>query len=104
MSATVLANAGERFYEPSTNTGNIIRGNRCQLRKLPQPSDELNDEQPSDELIDEQPSDELSDEQPSDNLNDESPSVTVDMTPHPLPVTASSGRIVKPPQRFRDKL
>ena len=95
MSATVLANAGERSYELSTNSGNIIRRNRCQLRKLPQPSDELNDEQPSYEL---------SDEQPSDNLNDESPSVTVNVTPHPLPVTTSSGRVVKPPQRFRDEL
>ena len=95
MSATVLANAGERSYELSTNTGNIIRRNRCQLRKLLQPSDELNDEQPSDKL---------SDEQPSDNLNDESPSVTVDMTPHPLPITTSSGRVVKPPQRFQDEL
>ena len=77
MSATVLANAGERPYELSTYT---------------------------DELHDEQPSDELSDEQPSAHLNDESPSMTVDVTPHPLPVTTSSGRVVKPPQRFRDEL
>ena len=57
--------------------------NRCQLRKLPES------------------------EQPSDIVNEEPSSVTIDVTPHsaePLPVTTSSGRVVKPPQRFRDEL
>ena len=99
MSATILANTGERSYELSTNTGNVIRRNRCRLRKLPQLSDKL-----SDELSDEQPSDALSDKQPSDNVNNQSPSVTVDKTQHLLPVTKSSGRVLKPLQRFRDEL
>ena len=34
MSATVQADAGVRSYELSTSTGNVIRRNRCQLRKL----------------------------------------------------------------------
>ena len=58
--------------------------NRCQLRKLPE-----------------------SEEQPSDIVNEEPSSVTVDITPHsaePLPVTTSSGRVIKPSQRFRDEL
>ena len=48
-----------------------------------------------------------SEEQSNEIVNDESSSVTADVTPHsaePLPVTTSSGRVVKPPQRFRDEL
>ena len=84
LSATVQASVRMRSYELSTNSGNIIRRNRCQLRKLPE-----------------------SEEQPNDIVNDESSSVTADVTPHsaePLPVTTSSGRVVKPPQRFQDEL
>ena len=36
LSATVQASAGMRSYELSTDSGNIIRKNRCQLRKLPE--------------------------------------------------------------------
>jgi len=80
LSATVQASVRMRSYELSTNSGNIIRRNRCQLRKLPE-----------------------SEEQPNDIINDESSSVTADVTSHSaelLPVTTSSGRVVKPPQRF----
>jgi len=84
LSATVQASVGMRCYELSTNSGNIIRRKRCQLRKLPE-----------------------SEEQSNDIVNDESSSVTADVTPHIaklLPVTTSSGRVVKLPQRFRDEL
>ena len=84
LSATVQASTGMRFYELSTNSGNIIRRNKCQLKKSSE-----------------------SEEQSNDIVNDESSSVTADVTPHsaePLPVTTSSGRVVKPPQRFRDEL
>ena len=80
MSATVQADARVRSYELLTSTGSVTRRNRSQLRKLPN-----------------------SEEQSNDVVNDESSSVTVEVTPHStelLPVTTSSGRVVKPPQKF----
>ena len=67
LSATVQASTGMRFYELSTNSGNIIRRNKCQLKKSSE-----------------------SEEQSNDIVNDESSSVTANATPHsaePLPVT-----------------
>ena len=84
MSATVRADAGVRSYKLLISTSGVTRRNRCQLRKLPN-----------------------SEEQSNDVANDESSSQTVEVTPHStelLPVTTSSGRVVKPPQKFQNEL